>query len=133
MDIWTSCDTFKRRSGAAFAGAVVAAMGLELSQMALGTGATIMGLGLSYSIHMVTHGLHVGSVRQLIGEMAWPMTVGSITTIGAFLSLLFTGSTVLRHLGLFASLTLIGTLLFCLTFLKKDQGNGNPEVLAEVC
>lgn len=103
--------------GAAFAGAVVAAMGLELSQMALGTGATIMGLGLSYSIHMVTHGLHVGSVRQLIGEMAWPMTVGSITTIGAFLSLLFTGSTVLRHLGLFASLTLIGTLLFCLTFL----------------
>ena len=103
--------------GAAFAGAVVAAMGIELSQMALGTGATIMGLGLSYSIHMVTHGLHVGSVRQLIQEMAWPMTVGSVTTIGAFLALLFTGSTVLRHLGLFASLTLVGTLLFCLVFL----------------
>ncbi len=103
--------------GGLFAMAVTAAMGVELSQMALGAGATIMGLGLSYSIHVVTHGVHVSSVRQLIEEMAWPMTVGSVTTIGAFVALLFTSSVVLRDIGLFASLTLVGTLVFCLVFL----------------
>lgn len=103
--------------GAAFAMAIVAVLGIELSQMALGAGATIMGLALSYSIHIVTHALHVTSVSQLIAEMVRPMTIGSLTTIGAFLALLFTSSTVLRHLGLFASLTLVGTLLFCLVFM----------------
>ncbi len=110
--------------GALFAMGVTAMLGVSLSQMAVGAGATILGLALSYSIHMMTHGLHATSVRQLIEEMAWPMTVGSVTTIGAFLALLFTGSTVLRHLGLFASLTLVGTLLFCLIFLPHLMTTG---------
>lgn len=110
--------------GALFAMGAIAAMGVSLSQMAIGAGATILGLALSYSIHMMTHGLHAGSARRLIAEMAWPMTVGSVTTIGAFLALLFTGSTVLRHLGLFASLTLVGTLLFCLIFLPHLMTTG---------
>ncbi len=103
--------------GGLFALAIISILGIELSQIALGTSATILGVALSYSIHMVTHGLHVSDVRQLIREMAWPMTVGSITTIGAFLALIFTNSRVLHDLGLFASLSLIGTLLFCLIFL----------------
>lgn len=110
--------------GAFFAMGVIAAMGVELSRVALGAGSTILGLGLSYSLHVVTHATRTASARQIVDEMAWPMTVGSITTISAFSSMLFTGSTVLRHIGLFASLTLAGTLLFCLVFLPHMLGKG---------
>lgn len=108
--------------GSLLAMAVIAALGIELSRVALGAGSTILGLGLSYSIHVVTHATHAASARQIVDEMAWPMTVGSLTTVGAFSSMLFTGSTVLRHIGLFASLTLAGTLLFCLVFLPHLLG-----------
>ena len=76
-----------------------------------------MGIALSYSIHMLAHQNHVSSVQQLIREIAYPLTVGSFTTIGAFFSLLFTSSNLLRDFGLFASLALIGTTLFCLVYL----------------
>ena len=76
-----------------------------------------MGIALSYSIHMLAHQNHVSSVQQLIKEIAYPLTVGSFTTIGAFFSLLFTSSNLLRDFGLFASLALIGTTLFCLVYL----------------
>lgn len=110
--------------GALFAMGVIAAMGIELSRIALGAGSTILGLGLSYSIHIVTHATRAASARQIVDEMAWPMTVGSVTTVGAFSSMLFANSTVLRHIGLFASLTLAGTLLFCLVFLPHLLGKG---------
>ena len=42
-----------------------------------------MGIALSYSIHMLAHQNHVSSVQQLIREIAYPLTVGSFTTIGA--------------------------------------------------
>ena len=88
-----------------------------ISTIAVGAGSAVMGIALSYSIHMLVHQNHVSSVPQLIKEVAYPLTVGSFTTIGAFLGLLFTGSNLLRDFGLFASLALIGTTLFCLVFL----------------
>ena len=105
--------------GVLFAFGVLGACGCELSQLALAAGAMVMGISLSYSIHMVTHGLHVKDATKLLDDMAWPMTVGSLTTIGAFLALLFTSSTVLKDLGLFATLVMIGSLLFCLIFLPR--------------
>ena len=53
----------------------------------------------------------------IIKEIAYPLTVGSFTTIGAFLGLIFTSSDLLRDFGLFASLALVGTTLFCLIYL----------------
>ncbi len=103
--------------GALFALSVIAIIGVKLSLMAVGAGATVLGVALSYSIHMLTHSVHARTIRELIADMAYPMTVGSITTIGAFLGLTFTNSPLLHDLGLFASLTLIGTLLFSLIFL----------------
>ncbi|MBR6251241.1 MAG: 1-acyl-sn-glycerol-3-phosphate acyltransferase [Bacteroidales bacterium] len=103
--------------GALFAFGIIAALGIELSLIAVGSGATILGIAMSYAIHMVTHSLHARSVRDLIADMAYPMTVGSITTVGAFLGLMFTSSRILHDLGLFAFLALIGTILFSLIFL----------------
>ena len=88
-----------------------------ISAIAVGSGAVVMGIALSYSIHIIAHQMHVDSTRTLIRELAFPLTVGSITTIGAFLGLLFTSSGLLRDFGLFASLTLVGTLVFSLVFL----------------
>lgn len=88
-----------------------------ISAIAVGAGSAVMGIALSYSIHMLAHQNHVSTVQQLIKELAYPLTVGSFTTIGAFLGLIFTSSGLLRDFGLFASLALIGTTLFCLIYL----------------
>lgn len=89
----------------------------SISAIAVGAGSAVMGIALSYSIHMLAHQNHVSSVQQLIREIAYPLTIGSFTTIGAFAGLLFTSSQLLRDFGLCASLTLIGTTLFCLIYL----------------
>jgi len=117
--------------GGLFAFAFTSLMGIQLSLISVGTGAMVLGLAMSYSIHMLTHSLHSESIEQLIEEMAYPMTVGSVTTIGAFVGLVFTDSKILQDLGVFASLALIGTLLFCLIFLphflvaNADQGKSS--------
>ena len=89
----------------------------SISTIAVGAGSAVMGIALSYSIHMLAHQNHVSTIQQLIKEITYPLTIGSFTTIGAFLGLLFTSSDLLRDFGLFASLTLIGTTLFCLVYL----------------
>lgn len=88
-----------------------------ISAIAVGAGSAILGIALSYSIHMLAHQNHVSTVRQLIKEITYPLTVGSFTTIGAFFGLTFTTSELLQDFGLFASLALIGTTLFCLVYL----------------
>ncbi len=108
----------------------------EISAIAVGAGSVVLGIALSYAIHVLAHQDHVDSVPQLIRELAYPLTVGSFTTIGAFLGLMFTSSALLRDFGLFASLTLIGTTLFCLIFLphflKSQSGVSRGFVLRRI-
>lgn len=105
--------------GALFAlGAIYFIQG-SISAIAVGAGSAIMGIALSYAIHLLAHQSHVKDVEQLLRELVYPLTIGSFTTIGAFLGLLFTTSPLLRDFGLFSSLALIGTTLFCLVFLPQ--------------
>lgn len=103
--------------GGLFALALLALIQGEISSIAIGAGAAVFGIALSYSIHVVSHHTHTPDPRQVIAELAYPMTVGSFTTIGAFVALLFTHSALLQDFGAFAALTLVGTTLFCLIFL----------------
>lgn len=103
--------------GAIFALAIISVLGLQLSLIAVGASATVLGVAMSYSIHMVTHSLHAHSIEDIVSDMSYPMTIGSITTIGAFVGLAFTESKILHDLGLFSSFALLGTILFCLIFL----------------
>lgn len=89
----------------------------SISAIAIGAGAAVFGIAMSYSIHVLSHLNHVQSIRQLINELAYPLTIGSFTTVGAFLGLLFTSSDLLRDFGLFSALSLVGTTFFCLVFL----------------
>lgn len=91
----------------------------NISAIAIGTGAVVIGIALSYSIHILTHAQHCKSVEQVIEEMVGPLTIGSITTFGAFAGLLFTQSPLLQDFGRFSSLTLIGTMVFCLIYLPQ--------------
>lgn len=113
--------------GAVFSLALIFFIKGSVSAIAIGAGAAVFGVALSYSIHVLSHFNHVSSVRQLIEELAYPLTIGSFTTVGAFFGLVFTSSDLLRDFGLFSSFALIGTTFFCLVFLphflkiKKGQ------------
>lgn len=111
--------------GALFALCVIGWLKGSISGIAIGAGAAVLGVALSYSIHVLTHAGHVSSPVRLIKDLSYPLTVGSFTTIGAFFGLVFTTSDLLRDFGLFASLALIGTTFFCLVFM--------PHFLKGVC
>ena len=119
--------------GALFSLAIISLVRDSVSAIAIGAGATVMGIALSYSIHIVSHMRHVKSIEQMLEELAYPLSVGSFTTIGAFVGLMFTNSSLLQDFGLFSSLELVGTTLFSLIFLphmlkiNKDEAP-NPVI-----
>ena len=88
-----------------------------MSLMALGLGAIVLGVAISYCLHVLIHHYYVGDVEQMLREESTPVTLGCITTIGAFLGLLFTESDLLRDFGLFATFALFGNTFFALFFL----------------
>ena len=88
-----------------------------MSLMAVGIGALILGVALSYCLHVLTHYKYVSDPERIIREQARPVCLGCLTTIGAFVGLILTKSDLLRDFGIFASLTLIGTTFSALVFL----------------
>ena len=88
-----------------------------MSLMALGISAVVLGVAISYCLHILIHYYYVGDAEQTLREESTPVFLGCITTIGAFLGLLFTESDLLRDFGLFATFALIGNTFFALVFL----------------
>ena len=88
-----------------------------MSLMALGMGSVILGVALSYCIHIIVHQRFVGDVEQMLADEAIPVCLGCLTTIGAFLGLIFTESELLKDFGLFATFALFGSTFFALVFL----------------
>ncbi|MES1214371.1 MAG: 1-acyl-sn-glycerol-3-phosphate acyltransferase [Bacteroidota bacterium] len=89
----------------------------SISVIALGTGSVILGIAVNYSLHVFNHYRHVPDIRQVIKDLAFPLTIGSFTTIGGFFCLEFVKSEMLQDLGLFAGFSLIGASLCSLIFL----------------
>jgi 1-acyl-sn-glycerol-3-phosphate acyltransferase len=89
----------------------------SISVIAIGAGSVILGIAVNYSLHFLAHLRHTGNVREVIKDLVQPMTIGSTTTVLAFLFLQFANAGVLRDLGLFAGLSLIGAALASLIFL----------------
>ncbi len=113
--------------GTLFAAACIYLVQGQISAIAIGTGAVVLGVALSYSVHVISHAEHSSNARQVIVELTYPLTIGSITTIGAFVGLQFTSSPLLQDFGMFAALCLIGTTLFCLVFLPHFLTAGGGE------
>ena len=83
-----------------------------ISLMALGISAIVLGVAISYCLHVLIHFYYVGDVEKLLRDESTPVFLGCLTTVGAFMGLLFTESDLLRDFGLFATFALIGNTFF---------------------
>lgn len=102
--------------GAALGLALVYLVQGSISVIALGAGAIVLGIAIDYSMHFLSHARHA-DMPSTIRELQQPLTIGSFTTIAAFLSLRLVHTPILRDLGLFAAASLIGAALCTLVFL----------------
>ncbi|NLH23516.1 MAG: MMPL family transporter [Bacteroidales bacterium] len=104
-------------AGSLFAFSLAGVLTSSLSLIAIGAGSVIVGIAVNYPLHFLSHIREGYTPRQTLADIVSPLTTGNITTVGAFLSLLFLSSPAMRGFGLFASLLLLGTILFVLVFL----------------
>lgn len=103
-----------------------------MSLMAMGIAMMVLGVALSYCLHILIHQRFVGDVEKMLADEAKPVCLGCITTIGAFLGLLFTQSDLLKDFGLFSTFALVGNTFFALVFLPhflKDQKTQQNETM----
>lgn len=103
--------------GAFFALATLHMYQGSMSLLALGIGGVVLGVALSYCLHVLVHYKYVSDPETVIKDQTTPVILGCLTTIGAFMSLMFTEASLLRDFGKFASLALVGTTFFSLVFL----------------
>lgn len=111
--------------GAAFSLACVYFLKGSISVIALATGSVVLGIAVNYSLHVFNHHRHKQDIREVVRELAFPLTIGSLTTIGGFFCLEFVQSDMLRDIGLFAGCSLIGAALCSLIFLPHFIGTKN--------
>ncbi len=99
----------------------------QFSLIALGIGAIILGVALSYVLHILTHHRYVSDPEQLLRDQVRPVCLGCLTTIGSFTGLIFVNTALLQDFGLFATFAILGTTMFCLVFLPQLLGKGVGE------
>ena len=91
----------------------------QFSLLALGIGGVVLGVALSYVLHVLTHHQYVTDMRQMLRDQVKPVWLGCLTTIGSFAGLIFIKTDLLQDFGLFAAFAILGTTLFSLTFLPQ--------------
>ena len=91
----------------------------EFSLLALGIGGVVLGVALSYVLHVMTHHQYVSDPIQLLRDQVKPVLLGCITTIGSFSGLLFIQTDLLHDFGLFAAFAILGATLFSLIWLPQ--------------
>jgi 1-acyl-sn-glycerol-3-phosphate acyltransferase len=109
--------------GGLFALALLFLIRGEVSIIAVGISSIMFGIAINYPLHFIQHFNHVKDVKTVIKDLREPLITGNITTVAAFISLIFTGSDAMIDLGLFAALLLLGTILFVLFFLPHFLTN----------
>ncbi|MBR6867688.1 MAG: MMPL family transporter [Prevotella sp.] len=112
----------------------------EFSLLALGIGGVVLGVALSYVLHVLAHHQYVDDGEQLLRDQVKPVLLGCITTIGSFAGLIFINTALLQDFGLFAALAILGTTLFSLVYLpqmldvrgKKEEGRRFPAFIEAI-
>ena len=97
----------------------------DVSIIVIGISSVILGIAVNYPLHLISHTAHQPNRKEALKEILSPLVIGNITTVGAFLALVPLKSPALRDLGLFASLLLIGTILFVLVYLPHYISDHN--------
>lgn len=111
----------------------------KVSLIVIGISSVILGIAVNYPLHLIAHSADGHSMRDTLKDIAAPLVIGNVTTVGAFAALVPLNSTALRDLGLFASLLLVGTIVFVLVFLPHmakpsptSRGGGSLSTLTRV-
>jgi uncharacterized protein len=111
--------------GGAFSLAILYLMKGSIAGIAIGAGSIVLGIAMDYTIHFYTHFKHVNSAEETVKDLSFPLTLGSTTTIGAFLGLTLIKSEALQDFGMFAAFSLLGAALFTLIifphFMRKRK------------
>ncbi|MCX6335215.1 MAG: 1-acyl-sn-glycerol-3-phosphate acyltransferase [Bacteroidia bacterium] len=89
----------------------------KISTIALGIGSVLLGIIVDYALYIYSIYKEKRSVEIVIRDMTIPIMTCSLTTAIAFFSLLLVKSEVLRDLGLFAGMSILGAALFSLVIL----------------
>ena len=107
----------------------------EVSIIVIGISSVVLGIAVNYPLHLVAHLPYAADTRSALREVAAPLVVGNITTVGTFLTLVPLESVALRDLGLFGAFLLVGTMLFVLLWLPhlaKRIKRATPGVLGRI-
>lgn len=91
----------------------------HFSLLALGIGAVVLGVALSYVLHIITHSKYINDPEQVLRDQVKPVCLGCLTTIGSFMGLIFIQTELLQDFGLFAAFAIVGTTFFSLVFLPQ--------------
>lgn len=107
-----------------------------ISVIVIGMASTIIGIAVNYPLHYVCHLQEVATVpfesskghngspiRETLLQLASPLLIGNITTVGAFMALVPLDAVATSDLGLFAAIMLIGTIVFVLVVLPHIGGD----------
>ena len=100
----------------------------QFSLLALGIGGVVLGVAMSYVLHVLTQYKYVSDPEQVLRDEVKPVMLGCITTIGSFSGLLFIQTDLLRDFGLFAAFAILGTTVFSLTYLPQLLRAKNNQV-----
>lgn len=96
----------------------------QFSLLALGIGAIVLGVALSYVLHVITHYKYISDPERVLRDQVKPVFLGCLTTIGSFMGLIFINTELLQDFGMFASFAIVGTTAFSLLYLPQFF---NPE------
>ncbi|MBQ7419371.1 MAG: MMPL family transporter [Prevotella sp.] len=102
----------------------------QFSLLALGIGGVVLGVALSYVLHVLTHEQYVGDTERMLRDQVKPVWLGCLTTIGSFAGLIFIQTSLLQDFGLFAAFAILGTTLFSLTYLPQFLGRRGEQTSA---
>ena len=103
--------------GAVFSLGLIGIIKSSVSIIVIGLGSVIVGIAANYPLHFLHSLRDTADNRESLREMVMPLLVGNITTVSAFLCLLFLKAQAMHDLALFGSFMLAGTIIFSLVFL----------------
>ena len=118
--------------GALFSLGLIGCIKDSVSVIVIGLGSVIVGIAANYPLHFLHSLRDTANNRESLAEMVVPLLVGNITTVSAFLCLLFLKAQAMHDLALFGSFMLTGTIIFSLIFLPVFAKAGGKAVKENV-
>lgn len=90
-----------------------------ISAISIGIGSVLLGLTLDYSLHILSHYRSTGDIEKLFKSTVKPLLICAVFTAADFLCLIFLKSDVLKDLGVFSAVSVLGAAVFALLFIPQ--------------